>query len=163
MLHHIEIYVSNLNASRTFWSTILSFLGYEVSDQWEDGFTLKNGKDAYLTFVQVSEKYATNTFHRCNTGLNHLAFEVKGRETVDNPGCYVVVIGQHRCFVKCSYLRVENQSSARFSQLRETLSRFARSSIQLPSRRSTPCVSRDAAQPGSIQLRVLSPGKNQAL
>ena len=88
MLHHIEIYVSNLNASKTFWSDILSVLGYEVSDQWEDGFTLKNGKDAYLTFVQVSEKFAANTFHRCNIGLNHLAFEVRDRETVDNLKLY---------------------------------------------------------------------------
>ena len=46
MLHHIEIYVSNLNESRTFWSGILSILSYKMSDQWEDGFTLKDGKDA---------------------------------------------------------------------------------------------------------------------
>ena len=88
MLHHIEIYVSNLNASKTFWSSVLSILGYEMSDQWEDGFTLKDGEDAYLTFVQVLEKYSSNTFHRCNTGLNHLAFEVKDRESVDNLKLY---------------------------------------------------------------------------
>ncbi len=83
MLHHIEIYVSNLNASHTFWSTILSKIGYTVSDSWDDGFTLKKGEDAYLTFVQVIDKHASNPYHRCGTGLNHLAFKMNGRDAVD--------------------------------------------------------------------------------
>lgn len=83
MLHHVEIYVSNLDASHGFWANILAKIGYEKSDHWNDGFTLINGEDAYLTFVQVAKKYESHPYHRCGVGLNHLAFKVKGRDAVD--------------------------------------------------------------------------------
>jgi catechol 2,3-dioxygenase-like lactoylglutathione lyase family enzyme len=83
MLHHVEIYVSNLDASHAFWASILAKIGYEVSAHWEDGFTLSNCNDAYLTFVQVAEKYDSHPYHRCGAGLNHLAFAVKSRNAVD--------------------------------------------------------------------------------
>jgi catechol 2,3-dioxygenase-like lactoylglutathione lyase family enzyme len=83
MLHHVEIYVSKLNASRTFWINILARIGWEPSASWEDGFTLSHGEDAYLTFVQVANKYKSHSYHRCGVGLNHLASKVKSREDVD--------------------------------------------------------------------------------
>ena len=83
MLHHVEIYVSDLSVSRGFWARLLAHIGYRESDAWDDGFTLTNGQDAYLTFVQVSDKHAARGYHRCAVGLNHLAFKVKGREQVD--------------------------------------------------------------------------------
>ena len=83
MLHHIEIYVSNLDTSHAFWTNILAKIGYEESDHWESGFTLVRGEDAYLTFVQVAKKYQTHPYHRCGAGLNHLAFKVKSRDAVD--------------------------------------------------------------------------------
>ena len=83
MLHHIEIYVSNLGVSYPFWSALLAQIGYEESGHWDSGFTLANGHDAYLTFVQVAESHAFRLYHRCGVGLNHLAFKVKGRETID--------------------------------------------------------------------------------
>jgi len=90
MLHHIEIYVSNLVVSRLFWVSILEKIGYELTDSWNDGFTLSNGKDGYLTFVQVSNKYNTVSYHRCRVGLNHLAFCVADRAAVDSLRQYCV-------------------------------------------------------------------------
>lgn len=83
MLHHVEIYVSKIDASRTFWTNILAKIGWEPSGNWKDGFSLVNGEDPYLTFVQVAKKYKSHTYHRCGVGLNHLAFKVKTREEVD--------------------------------------------------------------------------------
>ena len=83
MLHHVEIYVSNLAASRIFWSALLERIGYETGDSWDEGFTLNHANDAYLTFVQVEKKHAHRNYHRCGVGLNHLAFKVEGRDTVD--------------------------------------------------------------------------------
>jgi catechol 2,3-dioxygenase-like lactoylglutathione lyase family enzyme len=84
MLHHIEIYVSNLNVSHAFWSKILQQIGYEQAGRWDDGFTLRKGNDPYITFVQVAETFASRKYHRKNVGLNHLAFKVKGRKLVDS-------------------------------------------------------------------------------
>lgn len=93
MLHHIEIYVSNLEASRVFWSTLLARVGYAESGHWADGFTLANGRDAYLTFVQVAERHAARPYHRSGVGLNHLAFQVDGRDAVDALRAYCVEAG----------------------------------------------------------------------
>lgn len=83
MLHHVEIYVSRIEASRTFWTNILAKIGWKLSVDWRDGFTLIHGEDAYLTFVQAANKYKSNAYHRCGVGLNHLAFQVKTRKEVD--------------------------------------------------------------------------------
>lgn len=84
MLHHIEIYVSDLKESQNFWTAILKLIGYVESDNWDDGFTLKKGEDAYLTFVQRMDKYVNYNYHRCAPGLNHLAFKVNGTNVVDS-------------------------------------------------------------------------------
>lgn len=84
MLHHVEIYVSDLTASRAFWSSLLGRIGYTVTGQWGDGFTLsREGGDPYLTFVQVAPNHASRPYHRRGVGLNHLAFQVVDRKTVD--------------------------------------------------------------------------------
>ncbi|GGE22726.1 hypothetical protein GCM10011390_47630 [Aureimonas endophytica] len=83
MLHHIEIYVSDLDASHAFWSALLARIGYAETGRWAEGFSLAAGPGAYLTFVQVAENHATRPYHRCGVGLNHLAFRVADRATVD--------------------------------------------------------------------------------
>ncbi len=84
MIHHIEIYVSDLKLTREFWSSLLSSIGYSETSYWEDGFTLSNGEDGYLTFVQVTKKHQSHKYHRCGVGLNHIAFKVMGKEKIDS-------------------------------------------------------------------------------
>jgi catechol 2,3-dioxygenase-like lactoylglutathione lyase family enzyme len=83
MLHHVELYVSNLDVSFAFWSNILGTLGYEETAFWGEGFTLGRGEGAYLTFVQVRADHAHRPYHRAGVGLNHLAFRVESRAAVD--------------------------------------------------------------------------------
>lgn len=82
MLHHVELYVSNLQVSRQFWTLLLAPIGYAETGCWDTGFTLGKADEAYLTFVQVEQKYAHMAYHRCGVGLNHLAFRVKDRAMV---------------------------------------------------------------------------------
>ena len=65
MLHHVEIYVSDLKNSHLFWSKMLGKIGYKQTGRWDDGFTLSDGEDAYLTFVQAREKYSSPRYNRC--------------------------------------------------------------------------------------------------
>jgi catechol 2,3-dioxygenase-like lactoylglutathione lyase family enzyme len=88
MLHHVEIYVADLAATKLFWRKLLKRIGYRQTGSWGDGFTLSNGADAYLTFVQVSEAHAGRPYHRSGVGLNHLAFKVEGRAAVDELRAY---------------------------------------------------------------------------
>ncbi|TCS94911.1 VOC family protein [Hazenella coriacea] len=82
MLHHIEIYVSDLQRTIQFWNWFLGELGYEVHQQWSSGISWKHGS-TYLVFVQADQKYMDVTYHRCRVGLNHLAFHANSKEQVD--------------------------------------------------------------------------------
>jgi catechol 2,3-dioxygenase-like lactoylglutathione lyase family enzyme len=82
MLHHIEIYVSNLSKTNDFWEWFLTDLGYVQYQKWDHGISWKYG-ETYLVFVQAEERFLDIPYHRCRVGLNHLAFHAKSREHVD--------------------------------------------------------------------------------
>ncbi|MGG3572546.1 VOC family protein [Bacillus gobiensis] len=82
MLHHIEIYVSDLEKSIDFWSWLLDDLDYSLFQKWDEGASWKY-RDTYLVFVQAKEKYQDVPYHRCRVGLNHLAFHARSIEHVD--------------------------------------------------------------------------------
>ncbi|MBC2268399.1 hypothetical protein HCB38_11290 [Listeria sp. FSL L7-0083] len=82
MLHHVEIYVANIEKSRLFWSELLEELSYELNQTWDEGFSYKFG-ETYLVFVQAEEPFLAEGYHRKRIGLNHLAFHGGTKERVD--------------------------------------------------------------------------------
>lgn len=83
MLHHVEIYVADLEESRLFWSGLLEELSYELYQTWNEGFSYKFA-DTYLVFVQTEEPFVAEGYHRKRVGLNHLAFHGGTKERVDD-------------------------------------------------------------------------------
>ena len=83
LLHHVEIYVSDLKRSAEFWGWFLSLLGYEKVAEWESGQSWELGS-TYIVFVQTEDKYKDVAYHRCRTGLNHLAFHAESIKQVDD-------------------------------------------------------------------------------
>ncbi|WP_174613718.1 VOC family protein [Virgibacillus ihumii] len=83
LLHHIEIYVSDLKRSLDFWSWYLEELGYRSFQEWESGQSWKIG-DTYIVFVQTEERFLDVPYHRSGVGLNHLAFHADSRQHVDD-------------------------------------------------------------------------------
>lgn len=83
LLHHIEIYVSDLKKSTEFWGWFLEELGYKVFQKWEAGRSWKIG-DTYIVFVQTEDRFLDVPYHRCQVGLNHLAFHADSRQQVDH-------------------------------------------------------------------------------
>lgn len=82
LLHHVEIYVSDLERSTSFWSWFLKELGYEPFQKWDKGQSWKLD-ETYLVFVQTEERFLDIPYHRCRAGLNHLAFHASSRKRVD--------------------------------------------------------------------------------
>jgi catechol 2,3-dioxygenase-like lactoylglutathione lyase family enzyme len=82
LLHHVELYVSDLRRSREFWQWFLGELGYTVCAEWEQGVSLQLGA-TYLVLVQTRAEHLNPPYHRCRVGLNHLAFHASSREDVD--------------------------------------------------------------------------------
>ncbi len=83
LIHHIEINVSDLDKSIDFWGWLLAELGYELYQEWDSGQSFRIG-DTYIVFVQTEGKYMDIPYHRCRTGLNHLAFHAESRQQVDD-------------------------------------------------------------------------------
>ncbi len=83
MLHHIELYVSDLAKSRDFYEFLLPYLGYELYQDWPQGFSMKMAEH-YIVFVQTPADFLEAGYHRCRIGLNHLAFHGGRLEQVDN-------------------------------------------------------------------------------
>ncbi len=83
MLHHIEIYVKDLDISKEFWGWLLSELGYKEYQKWDKGISYIKDK-TYIVFVQVEDRYKDIPYHRCGAGLNHLAFFGGSKEFVDD-------------------------------------------------------------------------------
>lgn len=82
-IHHIEIYVEDINKTRKFYEWLLPELGYKLYQDWENGFSFKLDK-TYIDFVEVEEEYRKYGYHRKRIGLNHIAFSVSNRNKVDN-------------------------------------------------------------------------------
>lgn len=82
LIHHIELYVSDLERTVNFWSWFLEDLGYNVFQKWDKGQSWKIG-ETYIVFVQAEERYLDKPYHRCQVGLNHLAFHARSRAHVD--------------------------------------------------------------------------------
>lgn len=82
LLHHIELYVSDLERSTAFWGWFLESLGYEPYTKWAKGQDWRLG-DTYIVFVQTEARFLDVPFHRSRVGLNHLAFHGRSRQHID--------------------------------------------------------------------------------
>ena len=83
VIHHIEIFVSDLKKTIEFWNWFLEELGYDVFQVWEGGISWKLG-ETYIVFVQAEERFLDVPYHRSRVGLNHLAFHAASRGHVDD-------------------------------------------------------------------------------
>lgn len=84
MLHHIEIYGSDLERAIAFWTPCLQPLGY-APDRGSGGVNyVREGDDEpYLGFLPAPATHAAAGYHRKRVGLNHLAFRATSRTQVD--------------------------------------------------------------------------------
>jgi catechol 2,3-dioxygenase-like lactoylglutathione lyase family enzyme len=82
LLHHVELYASDFEASVAFWDWFLGELGYDRKNDWEGGRSWQRGP-SYLVLVDAPEEYADEGYHRRHPGLNHLAFHAASRDYVD--------------------------------------------------------------------------------
>lgn len=64
MFSHIELNVSNLEASTQFYLRALAPLGFGVADQGDGYVRLTNGSDAVVVLCPVAEEHRHRTHHR---------------------------------------------------------------------------------------------------
>lgn len=83
MLHHIELYVSDLERSVAFWTPFMALLGYEP-ERWSGGMNYVRGaEEAYFCLLPADPEHLVAGYHRKRIGLNHLALRASSRAQVD--------------------------------------------------------------------------------
>jgi catechol 2,3-dioxygenase-like lactoylglutathione lyase family enzyme len=80
-LHHVELWVPELERANTAWSWLLGELGYTPFQSWEHGRSWRLG-EVYLV-IEESPALSAPGHDRLRPGLNHLAFHAGGPGTVD--------------------------------------------------------------------------------
>ena len=80
-IHHVELWVPNLDRAIVSWGWLLTSLGYRMFQDWPGGRSWQSG-DAYIV-VEQSPARTASRHDRCRPGLNHLAFHVASRALVD--------------------------------------------------------------------------------
>ena len=92
MLHHVELYVSDLARSLHFWTPLFGLLDYREFQRWPEGVSYMHG-DTYLCLVQAPQQHLDAGYHRQRVGLNHLAFHGRSRAHVDEIASWVRAAG----------------------------------------------------------------------
>ena len=83
MLHHVELYVGDLEISVAFWQPFMEMLDYEM-ERWSGGVNFVRGEeDTYFCLLEAPDEHRAAGYHRKRIGLNHLAFKGKSRAQVD--------------------------------------------------------------------------------
>ncbi|HWG61805.1 MAG TPA: VOC family protein [Streptosporangiaceae bacterium] len=80
-LHHVELWVPDLTRAEATLGWLLGALGYQLSHQWAGGESWLAG-DTYIVLEQSPDRSALR-HDRCRPGMNHIAFHVADRHTVD--------------------------------------------------------------------------------
>jgi catechol 2,3-dioxygenase-like lactoylglutathione lyase family enzyme len=80
-LHHVEMWVPNLDRASATWGWLLGELGYDLFQDWPGGKSWRSGP-TYIVFEQSPARTAIR-HDRCRPGLNHLAFHVESRARAD--------------------------------------------------------------------------------
>ncbi|MEV6016949.1 MULTISPECIES: VOC family protein [unclassified Streptomyces] len=81
MLHHVELWVPDLERAVRSWGWLLERLGYAPYQDWPDGRSWRLG-ETYLVFEQ-SPALTAGRHDRLRPGLNHLAFHVASGAELD--------------------------------------------------------------------------------
>ena len=80
-IHHLELWVSDIEAADASLGWLLHALGYELADTWPVGRSWRLG-DAYIVLESGPDVLA-GVHERRRPGLNHLAFHAGSEREVD--------------------------------------------------------------------------------
>jgi len=81
LLHHVEMWVPDLDRTARSWGWLLGELGYEPFQRWEAGVSFRLGP-TYIV-LERSPDLLGGPYERCRPGVNHLAFHAGTRDRVD--------------------------------------------------------------------------------
>lgn len=82
-LYHLQLNVSDASISFPFYKKLFSYFEFRIIDESEKHLGVSND-DIDFWIMETEKGFGPNSFHRKNTGLNHLALRVEQKEDVDS-------------------------------------------------------------------------------
>lgn len=81
-MHHVEIWVPDLDRARTAWGWLFDALGWADFQDWPGGHSWRAPDGSYVV-VEQSPDLTGEAHLRTAPGMNHLAVTAADTETVD--------------------------------------------------------------------------------
>jgi len=81
-IDHLVIRVSDYEKSKAFYGKLFTFLGFEISDEYDDAIGWTNGKTRF--WIGPADAAGKGRPYRTgDVGFHHYAFQLRGRRDVD--------------------------------------------------------------------------------
>lgn len=97
VVHHLDLNVKDVKASRAFYETVLGFMGYVLVDDHERGFDMDLVRDGrFVCSIGILNAQGANAgrdHDRSSPGLHHIAWEADSRADVDALHALLLQIG----------------------------------------------------------------------
>jgi catechol 2,3-dioxygenase-like lactoylglutathione lyase family enzyme len=91
-IDHLVVRVSDYQKSKAFYGRLFKFLGFEVSDEYDDAIGWTNGKTRF--WIGPADAKGRKHKHRIgDVGFHHYAFELRNRKDVDELQAFVKELG----------------------------------------------------------------------
>jgi catechol 2,3-dioxygenase-like lactoylglutathione lyase family enzyme len=88
MLHHLTLWVPDLDRAEASWSWLLGELGYVLDRSFDKVLLFRHDSGFALALEQSSDMVPGMLFSRMRPGLNHIAF------TLESPSALTGIVGQ---------------------------------------------------------------------
>jgi catechol 2,3-dioxygenase-like lactoylglutathione lyase family enzyme len=95
-IHHVELWVRDLEAATASWGWLLAALGYVRLDTWPVGCSWRSG-NAYIV-LESGPDVLPEAHERRRPGLNHLAFHAGTEREVEDLAAAAVLHGWRLLF-----------------------------------------------------------------
>lgn len=86
MLHHLTLWVPDLERASESWSWLLGELGFELDRGVDQILLFRHGSGFSLALEQSDDMVPGMLYSRFRPGLNHLAFTVGSESTLESIG-----------------------------------------------------------------------------
>jgi catechol 2,3-dioxygenase-like lactoylglutathione lyase family enzyme len=80
-IDHLSIRVSDYEKSKQFYGKLFTFLGFGLSDEYQDAIGWTNGKTRF--WISPADADAKRKHHTGDVGFHHYAFQLRSRKDVD--------------------------------------------------------------------------------
>ncbi len=90
-IDHLVIRVSDFEKSKAFYGSLFEFLGFEISDEYDDAIGWTNGKTRL--WIGQADARAKRRHRTGDVGYHHYAFELRSRRDVDALEAFVRSLG----------------------------------------------------------------------